>query len=85
MINILDVIKFIIFKFSNVIYRLPSTCKVWPSHKVKNIICEGYNTIDKNAFVYNTYLGYASGISKDSFFANVYIGKYSVLAPGIKN
>ena len=65
-------------------YKIPKSCKVWPSKKVKKIFCEGFNTIAKNAEVYNVKLGFASGISKDSEFNNVKIGRYTVLAPRIK-
>lgn len=65
-------------------YKVPSSCKIWPSRKVNEIYCEGYNTISRNTEVYNAYIGYASGISRNSVFHNVKIGKYSVMAPGIQ-
>jgi len=72
------------YKIANRYYRTPETCKIHLSRSVSNVICEGYNTIGKNVRAYNVYLGYASGISADSFFANTQIGRYTVLAPGIR-
>lgn len=77
-------IKKCIYWYSIKKYDLNETCKVWPSRRVTNIKCEGYNTIAKSAQVSNTILGYASGISKESIFTNTAIGRYTVLAPGIK-
>lgn len=65
-------------------YGIPNTCKVWPSKRIGNISCQGYNTIAKDANVYNTSLGFASGISRESEFYNTKIAKYTVLGPRIR-
>ncbi|MCO7177101.1 CatB-related O-acetyltransferase [Sporolactobacillus kofuensis] len=77
-------IKYLLYKYSIAHYNVPNTCKIYPSRSVKGITCEGYNTIAKTAQVYNTVLGYGSGISNESIFLNTLIGRYTVLAPEIK-
>lgn len=73
-----------IFKFSNWKYKIPSNCRVVPSRYVSDIKCEGYNTIDRDVIAHNCEMGFASGISRWSVLNNVKIGKYTVMALGVK-
>lgn len=77
-------VKELVYAGNNVIHKVPNTCRISLNAKVKNIVCEGYNTITGNAIVKNCYLGYASGVSKDSELVDTLIGKYTVLAPRLK-
>ena len=43
-----------------------------------------YCHIGENSRVYSTYIGYGSGISRDSIMDSVLIGKYTTLGPDIK-
>ena len=82
--SVINSINEILYFYSRKKYKINNTCRVWPSRKVKGIKCEGYNTITKGAEVYNVNIGFASGISKDSFIINTEIGRSSTLAPGLK-
>ena len=72
-------IKYAIWK-----YKIPKTCKVFPSKNVSRLKCEGYNTVAKNVIAHNCELGYASGISKWSMLYNAKIGRYTVMAFGLQ-
>lgn len=74
----------LIYYYSRYKYKIDHTCKVWPSRKVYNVQCEGYNTISKNVLASNVKLGYASGISRDSIIMNAKIGRYTALGPELK-
>lgn len=81
----MDAIKLkILYQCSIKMYHVPHTCKIYPSRNVGNIKCEGYNTIDRRSVVNHVTLGYASGISRDSYLINVSVGRYTALAPGLK-
>lgn len=82
--KIKSLVKKFFYWYSTKKYMIDSTCKVWPSRNILDIKCEGYNTIAKNASVFNVKLGFASGISRNSEIINATIGKYTTLAPGVK-
>ncbi|MGG3625213.1 CatB-related O-acetyltransferase [Bacillus gobiensis] len=84
MYKLKSLVNKIFYWYSTKKYMLDKTCKVWPSRKISNIKCEGYNTIAKNVWVNNVELGYASGISRDSEIVDTKIGRYTALAPGVK-
>lgn len=65
-------------------YSVPDTCQIQRTAHIHNVVCEGYNTLGENTIIYNVYMGYASGISRNSRFENTSIGRYTVLAPEIK-
>lgn len=77
----LDRIK---YKYAIWKYRIPESCRVYPSKNVSNLKCEGFNTIAKNVIAYNCELGFASGISKWSLLYNTKIGRYTVMAFGLQ-
>lgn len=79
--NIIDKLK---YKYAIKKYRIPQSCRVYPSNTVANIKCEGYNTIARDVVAYNCELGYASGISKKSILYNTVIGRYTVMAYGLE-
>ena len=72
------------YKYAIWRYRIPKTCKVFPSKNVSHLKCEGYNTIAENVIAHNCELGYASGISKWSMLYNTKIGRYTVMAFGLQ-
>ncbi len=76
--------KWCMYKIGIKKYGIPSTCRIWPSRRVSNIICEGYNSISKDADAHNVFLGYASGISRGSEFSNTKVGKYTVMGPRVR-
>lgn len=79
-----QIFKSIFYQFQNKRYKVPSSCRISWSKHIKNIRCEGYNTIARGAGVFNCELGYASGISKNSWINGVKIGRYTALAPGLE-
>lgn len=81
--SIKQIIHQIGYKIAIKYYKLPRSCKVNIFSNLKNIKCEGYNTIGSHVVCRNIELGYASGISKDSIFINTKIGRYTALAPRI--
>lgn len=81
--NIRRYINILGYKYMNIKYKLPKGCKVSFFTSIYNLKCEGYNTIGKNAVINNVTLGFASGISMNSFFCDTVIGRYTVLGPRI--
>lgn len=79
-----DFIKEIKYRYAIYKYKIPKSCKVIPSKNITRLQCEGYNTIADNVIAHNCYLGYASGISKNSMLYNTIIGKYTVMAFGLQ-
>lgn len=77
-------IKKVIFQLNNIINRVPKTCKLSPRSKLKNIKCEGFNTIAKGAVVINSSLGCASYISSNSELSDTKILRYSCVGPNVK-
>lgn len=52
--------------------------------KIRNTVLEGKNHIGKSCQVYDTRIGIASGISRDSIIDCFCIGKFTVFGPDIK-
>ena len=80
----LAVIDKILFQISIWKYKIPKTCKVFPSRNVSRLHCEGYNKIAKGAIVHNCELGYACAVSKWSMLFDTKIGRYTVMAFGLQ-
>lgn len=72
------------FNYAIIKYKIPKTCKVFPSKNISRLKCEGCNMIGKNVIAHGCELGYGSGISKDSILYNTKIGRYTVMAFGLK-
>lgn len=62
----------------------PSSCRIEKKCIVRNVEMGEYCHIGENSRVYSTYIGYGSGISRDSIMDSVLIGKYTTLGPDIK-
>lgn len=62
----------------------PKTCRIEKRCKIKNVSMSGENCIGQNSIVFNTNMGYGSGISKESFIDSADIGKYVCLGPDVK-
>lgn len=78
------ILKSFFFQLQNIRYGTPKSCQIGLGRYIKNITCEGYNTIANGSLVLNCELGYASGVNKDSWISDTKIGRYTALAPGIK-
>ncbi len=72
------------FMYSIHKYKIPKTCKIYPSRNISRLKCEGDNTIARDVVAHNCELGYASGISKGSVFYNTKIGRYTVIDFDVK-
>lgn len=82
--NIKNLFKKIWIVYSQNYYNIDKSCIVWKSKKIKNIKCEGYNTISKDSTVINVSIGFASGISMNSYILDACIGRFTALAPGVR-
>ncbi len=79
------------YKFVNCIDHLRATMRgfdklsrVESKCLIRNVTVEGRNHIGKNCQVYNTSIGFASGISRDSIIDSFFIGRYSTFGPDVK-
>lgn len=76
-------LKKAMYGYQNKKYHFPSSCKIDMKAFIRDVECEGYNTIGNNAIAIGCHIGYASGISKNSSITDSWIGKYTCLAPGL--
>lgn len=65
-------------------YGYGKTVRISRGCKIRNTTMEGYNHVDERSIVFNSSLGFGSGISRDSIIDHCNIGRYSSLGPDVK-
>lgn len=75
--NLLDFFRAFLRGYSN-------SCRIEKGCVVRNTLMEGQNHVGKHSVVFNSRLGYGTGISRDSIIDHCIIERYSALGPDIK-
>ncbi len=78
-------IKKILYVIKNIQFGYPLDCKIDKGTRIRNTSLEGCNSVGRNTFMDQCYLGFASSVSENSKLSKVKIGKYVNCAPRFRN
>lgn len=66
------------------LYGFPRGCRIERNCKIRKVTLEEYGHIGQNSQVFDSVMGFGSGISRDSRLEYVRIGRYTTLGPDVK-